>query len=90
VVNSSLEVRSRGNAILLSPPTIAPQCKGIFIMISLYCCYYIVKHFFYIPPVLVVWRRTASQTGAFATGTYGSRRGLVAALVSAVINVRVL
>jgi hypothetical protein len=28
---------------------------------------YTVEHFFYIPPVLVVWRRTTSQTGAFAT-----------------------
>jgi hypothetical protein len=26
-----------------------------------------VKHFFYVPPVLVIWRRTASQTGAFTT-----------------------
>jgi hypothetical protein len=26
-----------------------------------------VKHFFYIPPVLVVWQRTASPTGAFVT-----------------------
>jgi hypothetical protein len=25
-----------------------------------------VKHLFYIPPVLVIWRRTTSQTGAFA------------------------
>jgi hypothetical protein len=36
------------------------------IMINqLLCC--VVKHLFYIPSVLVVWRRTASQTGAFAT-----------------------
>jgi hypothetical protein len=27
-----------------------------------------VKHLFYIPPMLVVWRRTAGQTGAFVTG----------------------
>jgi hypothetical protein len=26
-----------------------------------------VKHYFYIPPMLVVWRRTDSHTGAFAT-----------------------
>jgi hypothetical protein len=32
----------------------------------LYCA---AKHLYYIPPVLVVWRRTASQTGAFATAT---------------------
>jgi hypothetical protein len=31
---------------------------------------YKVKHFFYIPPVSVVWRRTASQTRAFATDTH--------------------
>jgi hypothetical protein len=28
---------------------------------------YIVKHFFYIPPILVVWRLTTSQSGAFDT-----------------------
>jgi hypothetical protein len=28
---------------------------------------YIVKYFFYIPAILVVWRRTTRQTGAFAT-----------------------
>jgi hypothetical protein len=27
---------------------------------------YMAKHFFYTRPVLVVWRRTTSQTGAFA------------------------
>jgi hypothetical protein len=27
---------------------------------------YKAKHVFYIPPVVVVWRRSASQTGAFA------------------------
>jgi hypothetical protein len=29
---------------------------------------YTVEYFSYIPPILVVWRRTTSQTGAFATG----------------------
>jgi hypothetical protein len=38
----------------------------IIIIKSLLC--YIVKHLFYIPVVLAVWRRTVSQTGAFATG----------------------
>jgi hypothetical protein len=33
----------------------------------LLCC--IVKHFFHIRPVLVVWRHTANQTGAFATAS---------------------
>jgi hypothetical protein len=31
----------------------------------LFC--YVEKHVFHIPPVLVIWRRTTSQTGAFAT-----------------------
>jgi hypothetical protein len=34
----------------------------------LLCC--IVKHSFFIPPVLAVWRRTTSQTGEFTTGSY--------------------
>jgi hypothetical protein len=29
---------------------------------------YIVKHFFFIPPNLVVWRRTTSQIRTFASG----------------------
>jgi hypothetical protein len=29
-----------------------------------------VKHFYYAPPILVVWRRTISQTGAFATDKF--------------------
>jgi hypothetical protein len=32
VVNPGLEVRSRGNAVLLNPPTIAPKCDGILII----------------------------------------------------------
>jgi hypothetical protein len=27
------------------------------------------KHFFSVPPVLVVWRRTAGQTGTLVTGS---------------------
>jgi hypothetical protein len=40
---------------------------------SLLC--YIVKYLFYIRPILVVWRRTTSQTGAFATGWEVGRTG---------------
>jgi hypothetical protein len=31
---------------------------------------YIVKHFFYIPPILVVWQCATIQTGVFATDVY--------------------
>jgi hypothetical protein len=36
---------------------------------------YTVKHLFYIPPILVVWRPTTSQTGAFATVYHIRSRG---------------
>jgi hypothetical protein len=31
---------------------------------------YVVNHIFYIPQVLVVWRRNTSQTGEFTTDGY--------------------
>jgi hypothetical protein len=36
---------------------------------------FVVKHLFYIPPVLVVWRRTTSQTGAFDIVTGAIHKG---------------
>jgi hypothetical protein len=41
----------------------------IIIIIIMSQLHYVVKHFSYIPPVLVVWRCTAIQTGVFNTGT---------------------
>jgi hypothetical protein len=43
----------------------------IIITIKPLLCY-IVKHLFYIPPVLLFWRHTASQAGALANGVYSS------------------
>jgi hypothetical protein len=40
--------------------------NNVIIIMSLLC--YVVKHLFKIPQILVVWRRTTSQTVAFVTG----------------------
>jgi hypothetical protein len=39
----------------------------MFVVVVMLLVCYVVKHFFYNPPVLVVWQHTTSQTGAFAT-----------------------
>jgi hypothetical protein len=41
------------------------QFNSLFFNNNMPLLRYTVKHLFYIPRVLVVWRRTASQTGAF-------------------------
>jgi hypothetical protein len=62
VVNPGLEVRSCGNAVLLTP--LNNRITVLRYNNMLLLCY-IVKHLFYIPAVLVIWRRTAGQIGAF-------------------------
>jgi hypothetical protein len=47
-------------SIVNFPPTVTPQCQGIVVVsvVSIICMpllSYIVKYFFYIPPVVVVW-----------------------------------
>jgi hypothetical protein len=52
----------------------------VFVVIIMPQLRYTVEHFSYIPPILVVWRRTTSQTGVFDidkyrdTGEAGNRR----------------
>jgi hypothetical protein len=64
VVNPGPEVRSCGNAILLNHHDNHHHNGKVFITIIIPLLCYIVKYFLYIPPILVAWRRTASQTGA--------------------------
>jgi ABC-type transporter Mla maintaining outer membrane lipid asymmetry permease subunit MlaE len=45
---------------------IVPAAVVVVIIMPLLCC--IVKHFLYIPPILVAWLWTTIQTTAFATG----------------------
>jgi hypothetical protein len=69
---ADLDVKSYGNAILLptSPNNRTAMLRNFIIgtIIMLLLCY-IVKHFFYIPPILMVWRRTTSQIRLERTAT---------------------
>jgi hypothetical protein len=67
VASRGLEIRSCVNAILLNPTTNRTTMTRYFNNNKPLLCY-TVKHFFYIPPVLVVWRRITSQTREFASG----------------------
>jgi hypothetical protein len=62
VANLGLAVRSCGNTILLKPPTVASQYFIMIIISRMPLLCYIVNHLFHIHPILVVWRRTSSQT----------------------------
>jgi hypothetical protein len=73
MANPDLEVRSCGNAVFLNLTNSRTAMLRYFNNnnnnnIPLLCN--IIKHLFHIPPILVVWRRTTSQTGAFSTVVY--------------------
>jgi hypothetical protein len=74
-MNPGLEARSCGNAVLLNPPNNVTTMLRYFNNNNYYyfknmplLCY-TAKYFYYIPPILVVWRCSISQTEAFATDT---------------------
>jgi hypothetical protein len=64
VADPGLEFRSCGNVILLPHPK-QPHTANIFYN-NEQLRY--TENLFYTPPILVVWRRNTSQTGAFTTG----------------------
>jgi hypothetical protein len=74
---------------VINSPTITQQCYDTFtiaviiitIIIPVLC--YIVKHFFYSPPVLVVWWHTTSHIEPFALTGIGYEAGRILELVSA-------